>query len=98
MAAIDVSRSHALGLDGARQVAADVAARLRRDYGVSTRWDGDSVHVEGRGITGRLDAAPDTVRVTARLGLAARPFRRALEREIQRELDRELGAASYPDS
>lgn len=94
MARIDLSRSHSLGLDGARRAADDVAARLRRDYGVETRWEGDSVHVAGRGITGRLDAAPETVRVTAALGFAARPFRRALEREIERELDRELGPSS----
>ncbi len=91
MASIDISRVHTLGLDGARRAANDVAARLRRDFGVETRWDGDSVHVEGRGITGRLETTPDTIRVTARLGLAARPFRRALTREIERELARELG-------
>lgn len=94
MAVIDISRPHALGLDGARRAAADVAARLRHEYGVETRWEGDSVHVEGRGITGRLDAQPKTIRVMARLGLAARPFRRALQREIERELDRELRTAS----
>ena len=91
MAAIDISRSHTLGLEGARRAADDVATRLRREYGVATHWEGDSVHVEGRGITGRLDTSSDAVRVTARLGLAARPFRRALQREIERELDRELG-------
>ncbi len=91
MPAIDITRSHSLGLDGARRAADDVAARLQREFGVATRWEGDSVLVEGRGITGRLDAQPGAVRVTARLGLAARPFRRALQREIERELDRELG-------
>ena len=91
MASIDISRPHDLGLDGARRAADDVAGRLRQEYGVSTRWDGDTIHVDGRGIKGQLDAAPDSVRVTARLGLAARPFRRALEREIERQLDDELG-------
>ncbi len=93
MADIDLTRPHSLGLDGARRAAADVADRLRREFGVRARWAGDTVHVEGRGVRGRLDAGPDTVRVTASLGLAARPFRRSLRREIERTLERELSPA-----
>ena len=88
MADIDLTRPHRLGLDGARRAAEAVADRLRREYGVATEWEGDSVRVSGRGVRGRLDARPEVVRVTASLGLAARPFRRALRREIERELDR----------
>ena len=87
MADIDLTRSHDLGLDGARRAADAVAARLRQEYGVTTAWDGDSIRLEGRGVRGRLDAQPSSVHVTASLGLAARPFRRALRREIERELD-----------
>ena len=85
---IMITRPHSLGLDGARRAADDVADRLRREFGVSTRRDGDTVWVEGRGVTGRLDAGPDEVRVEADLGFAARPFRRLLRREIETELDR----------
>ena len=88
MSTISISRSHTLGLDGARQAADDVAERLRREFGVATRRDGDTVWVEGRGVEGRLDATADRVTVEARLGLAARPFRRLLRREIETELDR----------
>lgn len=95
MADIDLTRTHTLGLQGARQLAADVADRLSREFGVRTRWVDDSVHIEGRGVRGRLDAGPDAVRVTASVGLAARPFRRLLQREIERELDH-LAPAPYP--
>lgn len=88
MSTILISRSHTLGLDGARRAADDVAERLQREFGLTTRRDGDTVWVEGRGVTGRLDAEADQVRVEARLGLAARPFRRMLRREIETELDR----------
>ena len=88
MSTISISRSHSLGLDGARRAADDVAERLRREYGLTTRRDGDTVWVEGRGIKGRLDATPDQVHVQAQLGFAARPFRRVLHREIETELDR----------
>lgn len=87
MADIDILRSHALGLDGARAVAAQVGARLADEFGVTTRWDGDLLRVTGHGVDGTLDAGAETVRVRAKLGLLARPFRRALTREIERELD-----------
>lgn len=88
MAVIDILRPHALGLAGARRAADGVAERLRAEFGVDTAWQGDVLHVSGRGVDGQLTAAADAVRVHARLGLLARPFRRALEREITRELDR----------
>jgi len=85
---IVITRRHALGLDGARRAAQQVAERLREDFGVAIRHVGDSIHVEGRGVRGRLDAGAHEVRVEASLGLAARPFRRLLHREIESELDR----------
>lgn len=88
MADIVLARPHSLGLAGARQTAEQVASRLRDEFGVSAHWEGDAIHVEGRGVRGRLEAGPDEVRVVASLGLAARPFRRLLRREIERELDR----------
>jgi len=88
VAHIDISRSHTLGIDGAREAAEAVAERLAAEYGVQSAWSGDTLRVQGRGIKGALEALPTAVRVTASLGLAARPFRRALRREIERELDR----------
>lgn len=88
MADIDILRPHALGIDGARRAAERVAERLRADYGVETEWQGNVLHVSGRGVDGQLDAQPEAVRVRAQLGLLVRPFRRQLVREIERELDR----------
>ncbi|WP_412062557.1 polyhydroxyalkanoic acid system family protein [Rubrivirga sp. IMCC45206] len=85
---IELSRPHALGPDGALAAAVAVADRLEREHGVRTRREGDTIHVEGRGIRGHLLAGPDAVTVVATLGLRARPFRRLLRREIEAELDR----------
>lgn len=87
VADIDILRTHALGLDGARTAATQVGDRLADEFGVDTRWEGDVLRVTGRGVDGTLDAGPETVHVRATLGLLARPFRRALAREIERELD-----------
>ncbi len=82
------SRPHALGPDAARRAVDEVADRLRAEFGVSTRREGDTVFVEGRGVTGHLEAGPHDLRVVATLGLRARPFKRLLRREIEAELDR----------
>ena len=96
MADIDLTRSHSLGLESARRAADAVAARLRREYGVTTEWEGDAVVLDGRGVRGRLDVGPETVRVAVSLGLAARPFRRSLKREIEQELDAFASPANTP--
>jgi putative polyhydroxyalkanoate system protein len=83
-----VSRPHALGLDAARRAVDEVADRLREEFGVATRREGETVYVEGRGVTGHLHAGPHALRVEASLGLRARPFKRLLRREIEAELDR----------
>lgn len=85
---IVVSRPHALSHHDALRAVEEVASRLHREFGVATRRVGDAVLVEGRGVSGRLQAGPDTLHVEATLGLRARPFKRLLRREIESELDR----------
>ena len=87
---IDVTRRHSLGREGARRAALGGAERLERDYGVAHEWAGDRVRVKGHGIRGELTVGEADVRVTASLGLLARPFRRQLQREIEAELARAL--------
>jgi putative polyhydroxyalkanoate system protein len=92
---IDVSRPHALGADGARQATDAVAAKLSREFGLSTTWQGDRLHFDGsgltRGVTGHLQAGADTIRVALDLPFKLRPLRRKIEQEIQSGLDEALG-------
>ncbi len=87
---IDLTRFHSLGREGARRAADAVAAQLRDDYRVRSEWSGDRLRVRGAGITGELTVGERDVRVTASLGLLARPFRTQLQQEIERHLDRTL--------
>ncbi|OZC02207.1 polyhydroxyalkanoic acid system family protein [Rubricoccus marinus] len=87
---IDLTRPHTLGRDGARRAADAVAARLKDEYRIRSEWSGDQLRVRGAGVKGELAVGEHDVRVTASLGLLARPFRNQLHREIERELDRAL--------
>jgi putative polyhydroxyalkanoate system protein len=88
MAHIDVTRRHHLGLDGARHAAEEVADELRSHLSLRTHWEGDTLVARGTGFNGHFHAAPETVRVTVKLGLALRPLRRSIRSEINDYLDR----------
>ncbi|MEM6326743.1 MAG: polyhydroxyalkanoic acid system family protein [Bacteroidota bacterium] len=90
MSTLDVSRAHTLGLNGARRAANAVADRLRSEFRATAAWDGDVLRVSARGVKGEIAVSESLVRVTARLGLAARPFRNLLRREIEQQLNRSL--------
>lgn len=88
MAHIDVTRSHALGLDGARQTVEEVADELRDAFPFRTHWDGDTLVARGTGFDAEFVTAPEQVRVLVRLGMFLRPMRRTIRDEIESYLDR----------
>ncbi len=90
MAHIDISRTHALGLAGARHAAQEVADRLHAEHGVRSEWHGNTLQVTGSGFHGQLDASETTVRVTARLGFFLGAAKVVVRKEIEQELDRAI--------
>jgi putative polyhydroxyalkanoate system protein len=92
MAHVDVRKPHSLGADGARRAAEQVLEELRHEHGfrLDTRWEGDTLHAQGRGFEAWLETSDHEVRVTARLGLLLRPLRGTVEREVREYLDRYL--------
>jgi len=88
MADLVITRPNPHGLEAATLAVEAVAERLQREFGLATRADGEALLVEGHGVRGRLEASAEAIRVEAKLGLRARPFRRLLRREIEAELDR----------
>lgn len=91
MAHIDVTRRHDLGLDGARRAAEEVADELSGHLALRTHWEGDTLVARGAGFNGHFHAAPDSVRITVRLGLLLRPLRHSIRSEIDDYLDRYTG-------
>jgi len=99
MSHIDVLRAHALGREGARRAAEEVVRELQREHGASleTRWEGDTLHAQGRGFDAQLEAGAEIVRVSARLGLPLRLLRGRIHAEVERTLDRYLGHGTGAD-
>ena len=91
MSRINIERSHNLTVDEARAKAQEVEAKLHERYGLRTRWEGNTVHIEGKGVKGTLSLQGDKVVVDLKLGLAVRMFAKKIEDSIGRSLDRALG-------
>ncbi|MEM1044181.1 MAG: polyhydroxyalkanoic acid system family protein [Bacteroidota bacterium] len=92
MAHIDVTRPHALGLNGARHAAEEVAAELRGAFPFRTHWEGDTLVARGAGFDAQFLAGDDAVRVLVKLGLVLRPMRHRIRGEIEAYLDRYIPA------
>jgi putative polyhydroxyalkanoate system protein len=85
-----IRRSHNLGLEEARKRADLIAVDLREEFSLRSRWQGDSMHVEGSGVSGQLHVEEHAIELIVKLGFALKlmegPIRSAIERMIDKEL------------
>jgi putative polyhydroxyalkanoate system protein len=88
---IIVRRTHQLDAATARRMAEKIAGRMRREFGGTFDWNGDTLRFKRTGAAGHVDLAPQQVTVHVNLGLLLRPLRRRIEREIHAYLDEHLG-------
>ncbi len=97
MADLHMEREHKLGLVTARRMAQAWAREVEKDLELRCRYeagaDGDTVHFERSGVTGRLRVTPQRFELDARLGLLLGAFKGRIESEITRRLDALLSQA-----
>src|SRR5690348_363472 len=90
---IDLKRTHALGLKGARAAADKMAEDLRKKFGLAGDWKGNTLHFQRPGLTGALEVAESMVHITASLGFLMKAMKPSIEKAISGELDRLVAAA-----
>lgn len=93
MSNISISRPHAMTRDEAVRMANEVAEELAARYGLATRWQGDIVHISGRGLAGRLQLTADEIHLDVELGFLVALFRESILAGIDARLDALLQAA-----
>jgi len=85
-----IRRSHALGIEEARNRADRIAADLQQQFSLRSNWHGDALHVKGNGVTGQLTVDKSHIELNVRLGFALKlmegPIRSAIEKTIDAEL------------
>lgn len=87
MADIDLKRVHGLGMKAARHAADEMAADLGRKFGLVGRWDGNTLHFDRPGVTGRLALTEKDLHLTVTLGFLLKALRGSIERAVHEELD-----------
>lgn len=87
MSDIDIRKTHDFDLEGAQQVADDLARDLAEKFDVDYGWDGDLLLFERTGVHGEIRVDEECVHVKARLGFFLSYIKPAVEREIRRYLD-----------
>lgn len=90
MADILITRQHDKGPEEARKIAERVADKLKRDFDMETRWEGETLHFERSGVTGALEMKPTEVQISAKLGLMLKPLKGRISQEIESFLDASL--------
>ena len=90
MSKINIERSHALGLEVAKEKVTEVEKKLQERYGLRTTWKGNTVHIDGKGVSGTLEVGESSVRLDLKLGLALRVFAGKIKDSVERAFDRAL--------
>ncbi len=93
-----IRRSHALGLDRARDVATQWIQEARSQWAmtcqVTSEPHQDTVSFSRAGVAGTLLVTADAFELKAQLGFLMAAFAPAIEAEVSRNLDRLLGQAT----
>jgi putative polyhydroxyalkanoate system protein len=90
MASFRITKPYTMPKDEVREAAQGLAASLERQHGVRSRWEGDTVHIRGAGIDGRMSFHDDLIDVSVKLGLLTSMFEPVLREEVQRYLDQHV--------
>lgn len=77
-------------MEEARNRADRIAADLKQQFSMRSKWHGDALKVSGNGVSGELKVAEDSIELDVRLGFALKlmegPIRSAIEATIDEEL------------
>jgi putative polyhydroxyalkanoate system protein len=91
MSSIDIRHAHSLPHVQARKAVQEVADKLAERFGIDYDWQGDTLNFTRSGVDGKIDLAPQSLRVTASLGFLMSAFKGPIEAEIKRVLDERFG-------
>lgn len=86
-----IRREHTLGVEEAKRRVDQVAEELGGKLNLTSRWEGNDLRVDGRGVTGRIVVEADSVEVHVTVGLPMlmlrEPIRVAIEESIDHYID-----------
>lgn len=91
MSKISIQRAHHLPHAQAKQAAELALAGLKTKYGIESQWRGDTLHIDGSGVTGTLDVLEQQLSLNLSLNFMAAMFKGAIVESIEKKLSEVLG-------
>lgn len=96
MAAIDMKRSHALGIDTARERAEELAKDLEGKLGINWRWEGDTIRFQAdsgtaKGVSGKVAVSSSDVRVEIDLPFLLKAMKGTIRSKVEDKLNKLVG-------
>ncbi|UXI66663.1 polyhydroxyalkanoic acid system family protein [Tahibacter amnicola] len=93
MPSIDIRHKHKKATKEAKQAVTDVAREISQKFDLTYGWDGDVLHFERSGVSGKIALEKGLVHVTAELGFLLSMLKPTVEKEIEKRLVEHFGAA-----
>ncbi len=95
MATIDISRSHALGLDVAKQRAEQLAKDLEGKLGIKWSWEGNNIRFKAesgaaKGASGSVIVSDKQVKVEVDLPFLLKAMKGTIAGKVEEKLDKVL--------
>lgn len=85
---IQISQSHRLAHQQAREAAQTVADQMAREYGMSAEWNGDVLVFSRSGVSGMLILSEQLARIEISLGFLLKSFAPAIEEKVAAKMRR----------
>jgi putative polyhydroxyalkanoate system protein len=91
MATIDITRPHSLALDEAKRKAEELAKGMADRFGITWRWDGNTIRFEAsggaaKGTKGEVAVTERDVRVAIDLPFMLRVMKGTIEDKVKQQL------------
>jgi putative polyhydroxyalkanoate system protein len=92
MATIDISKPHSLSLDDAKKKAEDLAKGMQQRFGLSWKWDGNTIKFEApsgaaKGTKGEVAVDEKSVRVAIDLPFMLKMMKGTIEEKVTEKLN-----------
>jgi putative polyhydroxyalkanoate system protein len=87
MADIDITRTHHLGLSGARTAAERMADHLGRKFDLKGEWTGNVLSFARPGVSGSLKISDKDLHLSVALGFLLKAMKGSIEKAVVHELD-----------
>lgn len=85
-----IKREHTLGIEEAKRRVDQVAADLGGKLNVTSHWEGDHLRVTGRGVSGCILVAEESVEVHVTVGLTMIMLREPIRAAIEGSIDEHI--------